>query len=223
MTALRDVDLSIGRGELLSIIGASGSGKSTLMNILGCLDRPTRGVYELGGRDVGRLSDDQLAAGAQPADRLHLPVVQPAATPERAGAGRAAAGVSRARRDRRRKALMALRDVGLVDRVHHKPTQLSGGQQQRVAIARALVNAAGDHPGRRADRGARLEDGGGAHGDVRAAQQGARHHDRLRHARPQGRRLHGPRDRAARRRDRGETDRWRTTTRRRCCSRGRSA
>ena len=138
VTALRDVDLSIGRGELLSIVGVSGSGKSTLMNILGCLDRPTRGVYSLGGRDVGRLSDDQLAIVR---NRLigfifqsfnllpRLSAVEQVMVPL----------VFQGASDRRKRALMALRDVGLLERVHHKPTQLSGGQQQRVAIARALV------------------------------------------------------------------------------------
>lgn len=138
VTALRDVDLSIGRGELLSIIGASGSGKSTLMNILGCLDRPTRGVYELGGRDVGRLSDDQLAVVR---NRLIGFIFQSFNLLPRLSALEQVAVplVFQGAKDRRKRALIALRDVGLIDRVHHKPTQLSGGQQQRVAVARALV------------------------------------------------------------------------------------
>jgi putative ABC transport system ATP-binding protein len=136
--ALRDVDLSIGRGELLSIVGASGSGKSTLMNILGCLDRPTRGAYELGGRDVGRLSDDQLAVVR---NRLIGFIFQSFNLLPRLNALEQVMVplVFRGVSDRRRRALFALREVGLLERVHHKPTQLSGGQQQRVAIARALV------------------------------------------------------------------------------------
>jgi len=138
VVALNNIDLEIGRGEMLSIIGASGSGKSTLMNILGGLDRPTRGAYLLEGRDVSSLSDRQLArlrgrrigfvfqsfnllSRMTALQQVELPLIY-------LGIG-----------NRRRVAMRALADVGLADRWHHKPTQLSGGQQQRVAIARALV------------------------------------------------------------------------------------
>jgi putative ABC transport system ATP-binding protein len=136
--ALQNIDLDIDQGEFIAIIGSSGSGKSTLMNIIGCLDRPTRGTYELEGHDVGKMNDVQRAKvrshrigfvfqsfnllSRLPAiAQVELPLIY--------------AGV----RNRRRLAAQALADVGLADRMHHKPNQLSGGQQQRVAIARALV------------------------------------------------------------------------------------
>ena len=136
--ALDGVDLELGRGEYVAIMGASGSGKSTMMNIIGCLDRPTSGRYLFEGHDVGRMSDDlrtRLRAGEfgfvfqsfnllprmSAIEQVELPLVY------------------RNVRNRRRLAKEALAQVGLAERMHHRPTQLSGGQQQRVAIARALV------------------------------------------------------------------------------------
>ncbi len=137
--ALDDVSLTIHEGEMVALRGPSGSGKSTLMNILGCLDRPDSGSYELAGQDVARLSNNRLAdirnvhigfvfqnfnllARATALDNVELPL-------HYAG-----------RRDARAKAMDALRMVGLADRHHHRPNQLSGGQRQRVAIARAVVH-----------------------------------------------------------------------------------
>jgi putative ABC transport system ATP-binding protein len=141
VTALDGVSLTIGRGESIAIIGPSGSGKSTLMNILGGLDRPSRGRYRFEGDEVARFSDDQLAdfrnrrigfvfQSFQLLPRLSalqnvaLPMVYAGATP-------------RARRER---AAELLERVGLGSRMGHRPNQLSGGQQQRVAIARSLAN-----------------------------------------------------------------------------------
>jgi putative ABC transport system ATP-binding protein len=139
--ALDGVDLDINEGEYVAVMGASGSGKSTLMNILGCLDRPTGGTYDLSGHRVDRMNAAQLARvrnreigfvfqsfellpRSTALKNVELPLIYSAD----------------GWRDRRRRAREALEIVSLGDRVHHRPNQLSGGQRQRVAIARAMVN-----------------------------------------------------------------------------------
>jgi putative ABC transport system ATP-binding protein len=138
--ALREIDETIAAGEHVAIMGPSGSGKSTLLNVLGCLDRPSRGRYVLAGRDVGELSEAELAAVRR--HRIGF-IFQSFHLVPRLDARRNVelpmtfAGVER--RERRRRAEAALAGVGMAQRSGHRPDQLSGGERQRVAIARALA------------------------------------------------------------------------------------
>ncbi len=136
--ALRGIDLEIQDGEFLAIMGPSGSGKSTLMNIIGCLDRPTEGVYQLDGINVRRLGDAQLADVRN--RRLGFVFQSFNLLPRLNAIDQVAMPLTyRSVKNRRKLAIAALKLVGLGSRMRHNPTQLSGGQQQRVAIARALV------------------------------------------------------------------------------------
>ena len=138
---LKDVSLSVEEGEYVAIMGPSGSGKTTLMNIIGCLDLPTSGSYELSGQDVLACKDRELADVRLNSigfvfQSFHLLPRESAL--ENVALPLIYAGVKKA--DREKRAAAALERVGLADRVDFKPTQLSGGQKQRVAIARAMVN-----------------------------------------------------------------------------------
>ncbi len=139
--ALRGVSFGISRGEWVAIIGQSGSGKTTMMNILGCLDTPTSGSYFLNGKDVSRMSDDELAIIRNKEIGFIFQTFQ-LLPRETAQANVELPLVYRGTpaRERKEKARAALEKVGLGHRMHHKPNELSGGQRQRVAIARALVS-----------------------------------------------------------------------------------
>jgi len=139
--ALDNVNLQIYKGDYLAVMGASGSGKSTAMNIIGCLDRPSKGIYKLNGNPVENLSDDELAELRNKKlgfvfQQFHL--LPDATALENVILPMIYAGVNPLEREERAK--IALNKVGLSERINNRPNQLSGGQQQRVAIARAIIN-----------------------------------------------------------------------------------
>ena len=138
---LKGIDLDIESGDYIAIMGPSGSGKSTLMNLLGCLDTPTSGSYNLNGKDVSKMSDDELAEIRNKEIGFVFQTfnLMPRTTAlENVALPMIYAGISK--KDRTKRAEEVLEDVGLADRMDHKPNQLSGGQRQRVAMGRALVN-----------------------------------------------------------------------------------
>jgi putative ABC transport system ATP-binding protein len=139
VNALDQINLDIEPGEMISIMGPSGSGKSTLMNVIGCLDRPTSGIYELDGIDVSRMTDDQLAKVRN--KKIGFVFQSYNLLPRLSAAMNAELPlIYSATKNRHARAIKAMESVGIDQRARHKPSEMSGGEQQRVAIARALVN-----------------------------------------------------------------------------------